>query len=69
MKIDPDTFYNTDDEALRFIASKQTMARWRSEGKGPNYVKFGSRVAYKGSDLLDWIKTRTVVSWLKEPLR
>ena len=60
MRIDPDKFYRTTDPLLVEIASKQTFARWRCEGKGPPFVKAGSRVLYRGQDILDWLEARTV---------
>ena len=57
---DNDRFYFTNDEALRLIASASTLAHWRSEGRGPAYVKLGSRVAYSGSALNEWLEARTI---------
>lgn len=57
---DNDKLYLTNDEALKALASYWTWAHWRSEGRGPAYVKVGARVAYRGSDLNDWIEQKTV---------
>lgn len=35
--------------------SVQTLARWRHEGKGPEYVKIGRLVAYNVRELRRWI--------------
>lgn len=35
--------------------SAQTLARWRHEGKGPEYVKIGRLVAYKVRELRRWL--------------
>ena len=48
---DSDTFYFTRDPALAVIASYSTLAHWRSEGRGPAYVRLGRRIAYRGGDL------------------
>ena len=45
---------------LTAIASKQTLARWRHEGKGPAYLKVGGRIAYPGEALNDWLERCTV---------
>ena len=37
-----------------------TLAHWRSEGQEPAYVKLGSRVAYTGRALNEWLAARTV---------
>ena len=57
---DTDRFYFTDDPALKALAPYSTMAHWRSEGRGPAYVKIGSRVAYSGKALNKWLVSRTV---------
>ena len=57
---DPNTLYFVNDEALRAIAPTSTMAHWRSEGRGPAFVKLCGKVAYRGSDLNDWIESQTV---------
>ena len=56
-----DKLYRTDDPALNeHIGRPSTLAHWRSEGRGPKYVKLGGRVVYRGSHLNDWIEARTV---------
>ena len=57
---DDDRFYPTNDPALLAIGPYTTLAHWRSQGRGPAYVKIGSRVAYRGRDLNAWIESRTV---------
>ena len=57
---DETRLYATNDPALKQIAPYSTMAHWRSEGRGPAYIKLGSRVAYRGSDLNRWLAERTV---------
>ena len=52
--------YFTGDPALKALAPYSTMAHWRSEGRGPRYVKIGWRVGYRGSDLNDWLEKQTV---------
>jgi len=59
--------YFTNDPALLAIAPYSTMAHWRCEGRGPAYVKLGSRVAYRGCDLNDWIKSRTITPAAARP--
>ena len=58
---DPDKFYQTDDPALLVLGPYSTLAHWRSEGRGPAYVKFGRRVLYRGSVLNAWIESKTIV--------
>lgn len=40
------TFFTTLELAERWPVSARTLEGWRYTGKGPSYVKFGSRVAY-----------------------
>ena len=55
-----DRLYFTDDPALLALAPYSTLAHWRSEGRGPAYVKIGARVAYSGADLNAWLASRTI---------
>ena len=57
---DDNKLYLTDDPALRVLGPYSTLAHWRSEGRGPAYVKIGSRVAYSGRALNEWLAARTV---------
>ena len=56
----PDRYYRTNDPELTVLATPGTMRQWRHQGKGPPYVKSGSRVLYKGSDLDEWLAAREV---------
>ena len=42
--------------------SAQTLARWRYEGKGPEYVKIGRKVAYKAGFVREWLEARRSTS-------
>ena len=37
---------------------RQTLARWRHEGFGPQWVRMGRLIFYRSTDLRDWIKSR-----------
>jgi predicted DNA-binding transcriptional regulator AlpA len=39
--------------------AKQTHARWRSAGEGPEFVKLGRRVFYTAGALRTWIEKQT----------
>lgn len=58
---DETKIYMAGDPVLRAFAPYSTLAHWRSEGRGPAYIKIGSRVAYRGTDLNRWLLARTVV--------
>jgi len=49
------TLLSTAELAVRYRIPVATSAKWRWSGFGPPYVKFGSRVFYRQSDIEDWI--------------
>ena len=56
-----DQLYLTSDPALKVLGSPSTLAHWRSEGRGPAFVKISAkRVAYRGSDLNAWLASQVV---------
>ena len=57
---DDSKLYMTNDPALLALAPYSTLAHWRSEGRGPDFIKVGARVAYSGKALNDWLASRTV---------
>jgi predicted DNA-binding transcriptional regulator AlpA len=38
--------------------AKQTLAKWRVEGRGPPYLKLGGAVRYAAADLNAWIQVQ-----------
>ncbi len=47
--------YLSTNEAATFLGlSPQTLQRWRLEGKGPMFHKFGRRAMYAEADLQGW---------------
>lgn len=38
----------------------RTLTVWRSQGKGPRYVKLGRKVFYRKSDLRDFVRAQTI---------
>ncbi|HEC32598.1 MAG TPA: DNA-binding protein [Deltaproteobacteria bacterium] len=50
-----------DREAARFLGlAPQTLRNWRSQGKGPSYVKIGNAVRYRMEDLEKYIQSRRI---------
>jgi len=47
-------FLNQRQLAERLNIAARTIERWRCEGKGPRYHKFGSRCLYSLNDILLW---------------
>ena len=60
MKIEPEQYYRPSAEELRQIAAVQTLAAWRHKKVGPPYTLSGSRVLYKGSDLIAWLDANRI---------
>jgi len=44
-----------EELAAAIRVTVQTLATWRSEGRGPKYAKLGRSVFYRVSDLHEWI--------------
>ena len=57
---DDDTLYLAGDPALLKLGRPSTLAHWRSEGRGPAFIKLGSRVAYRGLHLNEWLAEQTI---------
>ena len=55
-------YLNTEQAATILNISHRTLERWRIEGKGPDYRKFGKRVTYCESSLLEWAENQTHTS-------
>ena len=55
-----DRLYPTTADELLMIAPRSTMAHWRSEGRGPAFIKIGPKVVYRGCDLNAWLGANTV---------
>jgi Helix-turn-helix domain len=51
----------TPAEAAVLLGLREpTLAIWRSQKKGPSYVRIGGRIKYEHDALVDWIKGRRV---------
>ena len=62
--------YFTQNEAALFLRlSERTLERWRVEGQGPRFRRFGRRIVYAKSDLDMWADHRCYQSTSEtEPL-
>ena len=54
--------YDTPGAAKLLGLSPKTLERWRLEGGGPKYRKFGKRVMYAETDLSEWAEGQTRTS-------
>jgi excisionase family DNA binding protein len=57
--ISPPVFLTVREAAELLRLSEVTLARWRIQGGGPAYRKFGRRVVYSRSDLTAWANGQT----------
>ena len=57
---DDNKLYLAGDPALLVLGRPSTLAHWMSDGRGPAFIKLGARVAYRGSDLNQWLAARTI---------
>lgn len=47
-------YLTTDQLASRLSLSPKTLERWRFEGRGPAFLKFGARVVYDAETVDRW---------------
>ncbi len=61
----------TSPDAARFLKLEpQTLRSWRVQGRGPRYIRIaGTRVAYRRSELEQWLEDRTFQSTAEEGIR
>jgi hypothetical protein len=45
--------------ACGFPTAEATLAKYRTLGGGPSFVRFGRRIFYRPSALAEWIASRT----------
>ena len=64
---DPPVFLTVREAAALLRVSEITLGRWRIEGNGPRYRKFGRRVLYARSDLLAWADAQVRRSTSEQP--
>ena len=51
-----------EDELAKLLeVGEETLASWRKEGKGPDFTRVGKKIAYRLSDVTDWIKANVQV--------
>jgi len=54
----PPIFLSAREAAALLRISPVTLSRWRIEGQGPTYRKFGRRVIYARHELIGWADGR-----------
>lgn len=47
-----------DELAASIKMSKRTLAKWRCNGRGPEYVRLGHAVRYRQQDVDAWLEAK-----------
>ncbi len=58
-----ETLLNEYDVARITGLSVASVRRWRLFRQGPQYLKIGSSVRYRQSDISDWLSARPTGGW------
>lgn len=54
--------FSEDELAHVLVVKSQTLATWRAESKGPDYVKLGKNIFYRKQDVVTWINASVVLT-------
>jgi excisionase family DNA binding protein len=49
---------STQEAAQALGLQKQTLETWRSQSRGPKFVRLGALVRYRSTDLLAWLEAQ-----------
>jgi len=58
----PAVLKNPRETAEKIRVTEGTLAKWRLFGRGPSYLKIGSRVYYEESVVEEWIAAQARTS-------
>jgi predicted DNA-binding transcriptional regulator AlpA len=56
-------YLEPNDVHVLYGISEKTLANWRSQGRGPRYLKIGRLVRYAMADLEDWERSKRVLTF------
>ncbi|MBS7702667.1 helix-turn-helix domain-containing protein [Chelatococcus asaccharovorans] len=59
---DASHFLTVSEVGARLGLAISTLNSWRSQGRGPRFVKMGSRVRYHDADIASWLAENTRTS-------
>ena len=57
---DENRTYVLGDPELELLGSRDKLAQWRHQGRGPAYYRLGRKIIYRGSDLNAWAEANRV---------
>lgn len=55
-----DDLLTIEEAGAELHVSRETLAKWRCEGTGPAYVKFGRHVGYRRAALTAFIRSKEI---------
>lgn len=61
-------FLTPDEVGEKYRLKTQTLANWRSQGRGPRYQKFANRVYYPIAAIDKWIESSRVITYQRKRL-
>lgn len=59
--VDPDELVGANEAAKILHQKPQTLAAWRCDKRGPEYVKLGRQIFYRRSSLSAYIATQIII--------
>jgi|YNPMSStandDraft_1061717.scaffolds.fasta_scaffold52421_3 excisionase family DNA binding protein len=57
-----DVLLTVREAAARLRISKPTLDRWRFEGRGPRYVRLGTRVLYPRTAIEEFLEANSIAT-------
>lgn len=54
------TTWSPQQTADAIGTARQTLAKWRCEGRGPKYVRVGRNIRYRPADVHQWLAEQVV---------
>jgi predicted DNA-binding transcriptional regulator AlpA len=58
----PDPLATPEEVAAVLGVAKKTLDQWRSDGKGPDYLKVGKFARYRWPVVNAWLETREITA-------
>jgi hypothetical protein len=58
----PPKLFTTPEVAALLRLSVSILNKWRLAGRGPNFVRVGSRVRYRSADVVEYVTAQTRAS-------
>lgn len=49
---------SAEELACKLKISRRTLAKWRTNGRGPCYVRLGHAVRYRTQDVEEWVESK-----------